>query len=69
MTGTLTILNCELTRRSLCDNPPDVLICPDVGGVLSLDFRRATRLVEIGRQAVDSLWPKLDPALRAAFVV
>lgn len=59
MTGTLTILNCELTRRAFADDPPDVLIRPEVGGVLSLDFRRADRLVEIGRRAVDMIWPKL----------
>lgn len=51
--GTFTILNCELTKRVLSENPPDALICPAVGGVLALDFRHAERLVEIGRQAVD----------------
>jgi len=56
MTGTLTILNCELTRRAFADDRPDVLIRPDVGGVLSLDFRRADRLVEIGRRSVDDIW-------------
>ena len=54
MTGTLTILNCELTRRSLAENAPDILIRPPVGGVMALDFRRAGRLVEIGRKAVDA---------------
>lgn len=50
---TFTILNCELTKRVLSENPPDVLIRPAVSGVMALDFRRAERLVEIGRQAVD----------------
>ena len=54
ITSTLTVLNCELTRRELADHPPDVLIRPDVGGVLALDFRRAERLVEIGRRSVDA---------------
>ena len=54
MMNTLTILNCELTRRVLAEHRPDVLIRPDVGGVLALDFRRADRLVELGRQAVDA---------------
>ncbi len=53
ITNTVTILNCELTRRVLAENVPDVLIRPAVGGVMTLDFRRAERLVEIGRQAVD----------------
>ena len=58
MTSTLTVLNCELTRRAFADNPPAALIRPDVGGVLALDFRRAERLVEIGRRAVDDQWPR-----------
>jgi len=58
LAGTLTVLNCELTRRELAEAPPDVLIRPAVGGVMSLDFRRAERLVEIGRQAVDAQWPR-----------
>ena len=53
--GTLTILNCELTRRAFGDDPPDVLIRPAVGNVLALDFRHAMRLIEIGRQAVDAI--------------
>ena len=36
---------------------PDILIRPAVGGVMALDFRRAERLVEIGRQAVDAQFP------------
>ena len=51
--STVTILNCELTRRVLAENVPDVLIRPAVGGVMALNFRHAERLVEIGRQAVD----------------
>ena len=47
------IFNYELTRRELAVNKPDVLIRPDVGQVVALDFRDVGRLVEIGRQAVD----------------
>lgn len=55
--GTLTLLNCELTRRVLAENAPDLLIRPAVSGVLALDFRHADRIVEIGRQAVDAQMP------------
>ncbi len=47
------ILNYELTRRELAVNKPDVLIRPDVGQVLALDFRHVGPLVELGRKAVD----------------
>ena len=50
---TIGIFNYELTRRELAVNRPDVLIRPDVGQVLALDFRHVEPLVEIGRQAVD----------------
>ena len=53
LTGTLNILNRSLTDRALAADCPDVLIRPEVGGVLALDFRHAEKLVEIGRQAVD----------------
>ena len=58
--NTVTILNCELTRRVLAEHAPDVLIRPAVGGVLALDFRRAERLIAIGRQAVDEMWPEMQ---------
>ena len=54
LANTLSVLNCELTRRVLGECRPDVLIRPAVGGVMALDFRRAERLIEIGRQAVDA---------------
>ena len=43
-----------MTRRELDEHKPDLLIRPDVGDVLALDFRNALRLVEIGRQAVSA---------------
>ena len=52
--NTLTIFNCEMTRRVLAEHKPDLLIRPDVGDVLALDFRNVMRLVEIGRQAVNA---------------
>lgn len=52
---TFRVFNCEMTRRVLAENQPDILIRPAVGGVKLLDFRHAERLVEIGRRAVDAL--------------
>jgi NTE family protein len=55
LTSTLNILNRRLTVRAFAEDPPDFLIQPKVGDVLALDFRRADRLVEIGRQSVGSI--------------
>ncbi len=52
--NTITIFNCEMTRRVLAEHKPDLLIRPEVGDVLALDFRNVMRLVEIGRRAVDA---------------
>ena len=61
LVGTIAIFNREMTRRELAENEPELLIRPEVGRVLALDFRNASRLVEIGRQAVNA-----DVAARAA---
>jgi NTE family protein len=53
LTSTFNVLNRRITDRVLAEDPPEALIRPKVGGVLALDFRRADRLVEIGRRAVD----------------
>ena len=54
LVGSIGIFNREITRRELAEHKPDLLIRPEVGNVLALDFRNASRLVEIGRQAVDA---------------
>ena len=50
--GTLMIFNSEMTRRTFEEDRPDVVIRPDVGDIMALDFRNAARLVDIGRTAV-----------------
>ena len=54
LVGTIGIFNREITRRELAEHKPDLLIRPEVGNVLALDFRNASRLVDIGRKAVNS---------------
>lgn len=50
--GTLMIFNSEMTRRSFEEDKPEVVIRPDVGEIMALDFRNANRIVDIGRAAV-----------------
>jgi len=46
------IFNSEMTRRSFEEDKPEVVIRPDVGEIMALDFRNAGRIVDIGRAAV-----------------
>lgn len=52
---TLSIFNCEMTRHALADSAPDVLIRPNVGDVMPLDFRNGAKLIELGRAAAQEL--------------
>lgn len=52
--GTITIFNCEITRHVLATDRPELVIRPRVGSIRALDFRNASRIVEIGREAVDA---------------
>lgn len=51
--GTLMIFNAEMTRHTFAEELPEIVIRPDVGDVMALDFRNAARLVDIGRAAVN----------------
>lgn len=55
LVDTLSIFNCEMTRHVLADNRPDMLIRPDVGDVMMLDFRNGARLIELGREAAERM--------------
>ena len=61
MFGVFRIFNREMTRRVLAaDGAPEVLITPEVGGVLALDFRHAEQVIELGRNAVDACIDQLS---------
>lgn len=51
--GTLMIFNSAMTRRAFEEDPPEIVIHPDVGDIMALDFRDANRVIDIGRKAVD----------------
>lgn len=50
--GTLMIFNSEMTRRSFEEDKPELVIRPDVGDIMALDFRDASRVIDIGRRSV-----------------
>ncbi|TNE39193.1 MAG: hypothetical protein EP347_05015 [Alphaproteobacteria bacterium] len=53
----------ELAKGQLERNPPDVLIEPKVGQIMSFEFHRASELIEIGRECAKSRMDDIRAAL------
>ena len=43
-----TIATNRITELSICKNPPDLLLCPELRDVMMLDFRSVKELVSQG---------------------
>jgi predicted acylesterase/phospholipase RssA len=50
----------EITRNTLKLNPPDILIQPAVGNIMTLEFYRGPEAIEAGRAAVQEQQDKLQ---------
>ncbi len=53
----------QLTLRELERNPPDLLLQPAVGDIMTLDFHRGPEVIADGVRAVDEALPQLTAAL------
>lgn len=60
----LQIMQTRMSRIRLAEDPPAVLLCPEVGHVGPLEFYRAAECIDAGAEAMQ----KALPALREAFV-
>ena len=63
LTRSFRLVENEITRRELAINPPDILIQPAVGNIMTLEFHRGPEAIEAGVRAVDEALPKLKPFL------
>lgn len=61
LTRSFRLVENQITRRELALNPPDILIQPEVGDIMTLEFHRGPEAIAAGIRAVDELLPKLTP--------
>jgi len=62
----LQIMQTRMSRIRLAEDPPAVLLCPEVGEVRPLEFYRAGECIEAGGRAMQKALPALREALAAA---
>jgi NTE family protein len=59
LTRSFRLAENQITRRELEVHPPDLLIQPEVGDIMTLDFHRGPEAIEAGVRAVDEALPRL----------
>ena len=59
LTRSFRLVENQLTRHGLILNPPDILIQPAVGDIMTLEFHRSAEAIIAGRAAVDEIIPQL----------
>lgn len=57
------ILTAELTARRLAENPPDLLLRPDLGSIAVADMARLTEAIDIGERMAEKHWPEIERLL------
>jgi len=63
LTRSFRLVENEITRRELAINPPDILIQPKVGDIMTLEFYRGPEAIAAGASAVDEVLPALQALL------
>lgn len=63
LTRSFRLVENEITRRELALNPPDILIQPKVGDIMTLEFYRGPEAIDAGVRAVDEVLPALHALL------
>jgi NTE family protein len=65
LTRSFRLVENQITRRELALNPPDILIQPEVGDIMTLEFHRGPEAIAAGIRAVDERLPQLNLLLRS----
>ncbi len=63
LTRSFRLAENQITRRELEINPPDILIQPEVGDIMTLEFHRGPEAIAAGIRAVDEVLPQLQNLL------
>ena len=59
LTRSFRLAENQITRNTLATHPPDILIQPAVGDIMTLEFHRSAEAIAAGRAAADELLPQL----------
>ena len=63
ITRSFRLIENQITRRELALHPPDILIQPAVGDIMTLEFHRGPEAIAEGVSAVEEVLPLLEPFL------
>lgn len=63
LTRSFRLVENQITRRELELNPPDLLVQPAVGDIMTLEFHRGPEAIAAGERAVDEALPALRKSL------
>lgn len=66
LANAIHIMQDQITRARLAEEPPDVVLVPQLRHVGLLEFHRAREAIAAGRAAVDETRPELESVLAAA---
>ncbi|MDD4175317.1 MAG: patatin-like phospholipase RssA, partial [Kiritimatiellae bacterium] len=59
LTRSFRLVENQLTRDGLALTPPDILIQPAVGDIMTLEFHRGPEAIAAGVSAADEVLPQL----------
>jgi NTE family protein len=63
ITSSINVMQVHITRSRLAGEPADVMITPRLAQMALMDFHRAARAIEEGRQAAKAALPELERLL------
>ncbi|MCP4007337.1 MAG: hypothetical protein GY725_24405 [bacterium] len=64
LTASMTVLEHELARHRLANDPVDVVIAPDVRGIRALEFHKSKRAIQAGHREVAAHLDDIEAALK-----
>jgi len=64
LTAATNIQQFQKNRLMLTHEPPDILIEPEVGSILSLEFVRCREAIDAGRRSALNVLPQIKALLR-----
>ncbi len=65
LTASMAVIEHELARHRLANDPPELVLEPDLHGIRAFEFQKARRAIRRGALEVERRLPEIQRALRA----